>query len=140
MPQRHIYFYCWLHSVAFVVSGLLAYSMGFGEALSGGIVIVVLGILAPLAAAAFSFALSDYYRYTPAHYFTRRAAIRWVVWGYLSGLSVIPYRLMPMGACNALIVVVGIVPIMMILSYWIAFRLYPLPHQEVIMSEREHTP
>lgn len=128
VPKRCIFFFCWIHSMAFVVSGLLAYSISFNQTLSAGIVIVVLVILAPLAAAAFSFVLSGYYRYTPAHYFTRRAAIRWVIWGGLSGLSVLSFRLNPVGACNALIGAIVIPLITLIVSYWLAFRLYPLPH------------
>lgn len=103
--------------------------MSFNQTLSSNTVIVALVILAPLAAAAFSFVLSDYYRYTPAHYFTRRAVIRWVVWGGLSGLSVIPYRLIPVGACNALIGAAVIPLITLIVSYWIAFRIHPLQGQ-----------
>lgn len=156
VSQKRVAFCCLLFSTAFAVMGSLVYwfvlpqfsdetdpilsEIQKGD-LNGVLIlaaIVTIFIVAlGIGAVWFFLAISlDARRFAPDH-FSSPANIHWLLWGGLMGvMSIATLRLFNPATVFGDILQGGLAIGCVLVSYWIAFRLYPLPQEEVIMSKR----
>lgn len=160
VSQKRIAFCCLLFSTAFAMMGSLVYWLvlplfsddtdpllfevqkgDLNGALILSAIVTIFVVALGVGAVWFFLAVSlDARRFAPDH-FSALANVHWLLWGGLTGaMAVVALRLFNPGTVFGDILQGGLVIGCVFVSYWIAFRVYPLPHQEVIMSEGENTP
>lgn len=81
------------------------------------------------------------FRWPGLRYFTAGAKSRWILWGILAGIPhgfLIQWKQQADSPLEAAFSVTGsfiAVPLIIIVTFWFVFRLYPLLHQETTGSE-----
>lgn len=83
------------------------------------------------------------FRWPGLRYFTAGTQLRWILWGVLSGIPhgfLIRWKQQADSPLEAAFSTTGSfigVPLIIIMTFWIAFHLYPLPHQNPTGSKEE---
>lgn len=140
VPLISIVAYCRWFCVAFIVAATCVDWIIF-DSPPKGLTLAASVILSPILAAVFSLVARSFLFASNNYYFTHRSRARWVVWGGLTGLFsqvLIRWLNSQPTIWGAFITLVSI-HILLIVSYWIAFRFYPLPHQNQTEGEVEES-